>query len=352
MSTEDSFNIRVSRALVAQALSAEQTLEKTEIGVLDAARLVKELSELGRTKKLNQLRRIFRIGVDVFSREHRTPTFCAAFTHFLAAKSHLRARSLCDYRQMYGAILKKFPELFSQKIHTFTAPKCGEILDNVFQTSRQRHKARAILHSFFGYCVRHAWCAENPVTATDSPILKEREITPLSLAEIAAIFRAARGLGLGACVPAIALMLFAGIRPREVERLCWGDIDWEEKVISILPTHSKTGGSRHVNIFPVLEKILRERRRVFSDPICPPNWRRKWKRIRRAAGWRFPEKPWQQDVLRHTFASYHLKFFKNLPQLQCEMGHASLRLLRTRYLSMRGVTLAAAEAFWRGEGIF
>ena len=352
MSTEDSFNIRVSRALVAQALSAEQTLEKTEIGVLDAARLVKELIELGRTKKLNQLRRIFRIGVDAFSREHRTPTFCAAFTHFLSAKSHLRARSLCDYRQMYGAILKKFPELFSQKIHTFTSPKCGEILENVFQTSRQRHKARAILHSFFGYCLRHGWCAENPVAATDSPILKEREITPLSLAEIAAIFRAARGLGLGACVPAIALMLFAGIRPREVERLCWGDIDWEEKVISILPTHSKTGGSRHVNIFPVLEKILRERRRDFSDPICPPNWRRKWKRIRRAAGWSFPEKPWQQDVLRHTFASYHLKFFKNLPQLQCEMGHASLRLLRTRYLSMRGVTLAAAETFWRGEGIF
>lgn len=31
------------------------------------------------------------------------------------------------------------------------------------------------------------------------------------------------------------------------------------------------------------------------------------------------------------------------------MGHGSLRLLRTRYLSMRGVTREAASRFWSGE---
>lgn len=347
----ENFKIEVCKNLVAQALSAQKTLEKTSIGVLDAARLVKELCELGHTKSLNRLRRIFLVGIDVFSQERRTPTFNAAFANFLAAKAHLRERTLCDYRQTVSAILKQSPEIFLQKIHTFRSPKCGEILDTTFLTSRQRLKARAVLHSFFGYCVRHGWCAGNPISATDLPTVREREITPLTLGEIAGIFRAANALGLGGGVPAIALMLFAGIRPREVERLRWGDIDWEEKVVSVAPTHSKTGGSRHVSILPILEKILRERRLDFQSPICPPDWERKWKRIRRAAGWRFPENPWQQDVLRHTFASYHLKFFKNLPQLQCEMGHASPRLLRTRYLSMRGVTLAAAESFWRGDGI-
>lgn len=345
---KDSFKIQVESGLVEQALSAQKTLENTGIGVLDAARFVKELSELARSRKLNRLRKIFRLGCEVASRERRTPNFREAFGRFLAAKCHLRERSICDYRQVFSAILVHFPTSSLMRIHTADTQTFGKIIEIAFNTPRQRRKARSVLHSFFAYCTRHGWCRSNPISATDFPMPKEREIRPLDLGEISAIFRAARTLNLPECLPAIALMLFAGIRPREVERLCWGDIDWEEKVISILPTHSKTGGSRHVNILPVLGKILRERRRDFSEPICPPNWRRKWKRIRRAAGWRFPEKPWQQDVLRHTFASYHLKFFKNLSQLQCEMGHASLRLLRTRYLSMRGVTRAAAERFWAG----
>lgn len=349
---KDSFKIKVGKSLVEQALSAQKTLENTNIGILDAARFVKELSELARSRKLNRLRNIFRLGCEVAARERNTPNFREAFKQFLASKCHLRERSICDYRQAFSSILSHFPASSLMHIHTADTPTFGKIIEISFNTPRQRLKARAVLHSFFAFCVRNGWCRENPISATDFPAPKEREIRPLSLGEVATIFRVARRMNLRECLPAIALMLFAGIRPREVERLCWGDIDWEEKVISILPTHSKTGGSRHVNILPVLEKILRERRRDFSERICPPNWRRKWKRIRRAAGWHFPENSWQQDVLRHTFASYHLKFFKNLPQLQCEMGHASLRLLRTRYLSMRGITFSAAESFWRGEGIF
>lgn len=342
------FKIQVNRNLVVQALSAQKTLENTNIGVLDAARFVKELSELGRSQKLNRLRTIFRMGCEISARERRTPNFREAFNRFLASKCHLRERSIRDYRQVLSSILSHFRTSSLKRIHTADTPTFGRIIEIAFNTPRQRRKARAVLHSFFAYCVRHGWCRSNPISATDLPMPKEREIRPLELSEIAAIFTAARNLNLLECVPAIALMLFAGIRPREVERLCWSDIDREEKVVSISPTHSKTGGSRHVNILPVLEKFLSLRSRFSDEKICPPNWQRKWKRIRYAAGWRAPENPWQQDVLRHTFASYHLKFFKNLPQLQCEMGHASPRLLHTRYLSMRGVTFAAAERFWAG----
>lgn len=346
------FKIQVSGKLVAQALSAQQTLEKTKIGVLDAARLVKELSELGRTRKLNRLRTIFRLGCEVAAREGKTPSFELAYDYFLKSKNHLRTRTLQDYRQIRSVLQRSFPEIFPLRVRSIGPALCGQIIDSAFHTLLQRRKAYAILHSFFGYCIRHGWCRENPMSSTDLPMLREREIVPLTLPEIAELFRSASSLRLTDCVPAMALMLFAGIRPREIERLYWSDIDPEEKVISISPTHSKTGGSRHVSIFPVLEKILLPQCRHGSTKICPANWQRKWSKIRRNAGWGTPENPWRQDVLRHTFASYHLKFFKNLPQLQCEMGHASPRLLRTRYLSMRGVTLAAANLFWRGEGVF
>ena len=348
----EKFKICVSQNLVAQALSAQQTLEKTKIGVLDAARLVKELSELGRTRKLNRLRTIFRLGCEVAARERKTPSFDLAYDYFLKSKNHLRTRTLQDYRQIRSVLLRTFPEIFPLRVRSISAALCGEIIDSAFHTLRQRRKARAVLHAFFGYCVRHGWCRENPMSATDLPMLREREIVPLTLPEIATLFRSAADLRLTDCVPALALMLFAGIRPREIERLYWSDIDPEERVISISPTHSKTGGSRHVSILPVLGKILFAQFACSNTKICPPNWQRKWAKIRSDAGWNTPENPWRQDVLRHTFASYHLKFFKNLPQLQCEMGHASPRLLRTRYLSMRGVTFAAAERFWQGEGIF
>ena len=180
---------------------------------------------------------------------------------------------------------------------------------------------------------------------------REQEIVPLSPEEIDALFAAAEKLSLQECVPAMALMIFAGIRPREIERLSWKCINREERVVSVMPAHSKTGGCRHVSILPRAEEILHNCGAPADESrkICPPNWQRKWKEIRAAAGWTPLGKKWRQDVLRHTFASCHLKFFKNISLLQCEMGHSSAKLLHARYLSMTGVTHASAERFWRGS---
>ena len=71
-------------------------------------------------------------------------------------------------------------------------------------------------------------------------------------------------------------------------------------------------------------------RRAGHERICPPNWCRRWAGLHRAAG--FPR--WQQDVLRHTFATHHLTTFRNYAELQLEMGHRSATLLRTRYIAM------------------
>lgn len=358
MKSEDC-NVFVRTEIVEQAVGAAVILKKSGIGLIDAARLVAEFSECAKTKRLRRLRRIFSLGCETFLRERRSVTFGEAFACFLRSKSHLRERTRQDYRRIYLRVRHFFPSISSRKLNVFDEKESRALVDAVFRTPRQRSNAKAVLHAFFAYCVRHGWCRENPLRAMDAPAVREREIVPLCVDEAEMLLRVAGAQNAGECVPAVALMMFAGIRPREVERLEWTDIDWEEKVVSIAPRHSKTGGCRHVSILPRLEKILRERRggnggggnseNASRAAICPPNWARKWARIRIAAGWIFPEKPWRQDVLRHTFASYHLKFFKNLPLLQCEMGHSSLKLLQTRYLSMRGITRSAAERFWNGN---
>jgi len=57
--------------------------------------------------------------------------------------------------------------------------------------------------------------------------------------------------------------------------------------------------------------------------------------------------PRQADVLRHTFASYHARQFRNFASLQMDMGHSSLSLLRTRYLNMEGISSRESAAFWQ-----
>jgi len=36
---------------------------------------------------------------------------------------------------------------------------------------------------------------------------------------------------------------------------------------------------------------------------------------------------WQNNVLRHSFASYHLAKHQNAPQLALEMGHSTPRMI-------------------------
>lgn len=105
---------------------------------------------------------------------------------------------------------------------------------------------------------------------------------------------------------------------------------------------------RLTSVLGILWKItvyvwLKGLRKNPESSICPKNLGKKWKALRRDANL---ESPWVQDVLRHTFASYYMKRYKNLPRLQSQMGHADLSLLRTRYVNMYGIKKGEAKIFF------
>lgn len=163
--------------------------------------------------------------------------------------------------------------------------------------------------------------------------IEEKRISILNKEEIGRLMHTAETFEGGTCFAATAIMLYAGVRPNEVERLRWSDVRLDDGVICIAPQHSKTGGARHVTIFPPLARILQRVRRPGNERICPPNWRQRRARLHWEAGCAI----WQPDVLRHTFATHHLATFRNYAELQLEMGHRSAELLRTRYIAMEGV---------------
>ena len=131
---------------------------------------------------------------------------------------------------------------------------------------------------------------------------------------------------------------------REVRRLTWRDIDTEEKTITVRSQCSKTGGVRQVEIPPVLNRLLiTHSRELKEEKIGPIDWQRRWRKIRDNSGFRGR---WVQDVLRHTYASFHAKNYADLPRLQLNMGHRDLSLLRSRYVNMHCISRADAKCFF------
>ena len=320
------------------------------ISVRDAYRLARELVEracasgLRGIPLLNQCREIILLGSEALQHSRRSVSFAHAAKVSLQERADRRARTTYEIAHICRRLQQAQPALAEMRMREISTDFCREALTRIALSDLQFIKARAVLHSVFSCAVRRGWCSTNPVDAIPRPILRETEVEPLPWEELSSLLRTCTRQEHRCCMPALGIMLWAGVRPAELLRLTWEDIDWQEKVICLRPRHSKTGGCRHITLHPVLLAWFKRwsKTRTTSGSICPPNWLRRWKALRRAAGIQH----WQQDVLRHTYASYHLKYWHDLPRLQEEMGHRSARLLRTRYLSMKGITRHHAHLFW------
>jgi len=116
---------------------------------------------------------------------------------------------------------------------------------------------------------------------------------------------------------AVGLLLYAGIRPAvedgEITRLEWEAVG--EREIYVGHEVSKTGADRHVPIGRRLRWWIRGH--PAEGPVIPANWKRKYDRLRRAAGIGAG-----QDLTRHTFASHFLAVHGEQEAKQA-MGHAA-----------------------------
>ncbi len=317
-------------------------LKSTGIPVIEAAQVACAALKAGRGRVKRALK-CLEMGVETLRQQEQTVTFEKAVAVALEARRDRRIRTVYDFRYFTRRFMKRCPGLGKRKVRAITSQECAKYIEMAFDTPRQRQKARLILSGVFGTALKQGWCRNNPVSQVAVPRIVETPITILSAEEVKDLWLAARDYNSGSCNVAVGMMLYAGIRPHEVARLTWNQVDIQERAIYILPRHSKTGGARRVTIHYPLLSILREYQCSASEKICPPGWVNHWKKLRQAAGWK-GDKRWQQDVLRHTFASYHLSYFRSYDLLQVEIGHRDTALLRTRYLDQRGVQ--SVDRFW------
>ncbi len=174
--------------------------------------------------------------------------------------------------------MKRCPGLAQRKVRAISAQDCAQYIEMAFDTPRQRQKARLILSGGFGTAVKRGWCSENPVARVGAPRVVEKQVPILTPQEIKDLRQTAEAYQGGSCAAAVGMMLYAGIRPHEVARLSWVQVDFRERAIYILPQHSKTGGARRVTIHKPLMKILRRfEESTHEKKICPANWLRHWR---------------------------------------------------------------------------
>ncbi|MFI3244115.1 MAG: tyrosine-type recombinase/integrase [Akkermansia sp.] len=334
-----------------QATLAEQLLQRTSLHPDDAARLILELLETtgkvdhgDRSETLDHCRRIIRHGADHHAKEQKTLPFYRAVQELIRAKIDRRERTIREIQQLSNRIMLQFPHVEQRPLRQFTREECLDIIEKSFSTPCMQHKAVRVLHGLFNFGIKRGLCDSNPFHLIDIPKQPEARIHILTITQIRKLLKTAQTEEHLPCAPALGIMLWAGIRPNEIERLTWANIRIKDRLIEVEPQHSKTGGARHVHMQAILIKWLRKvcTYTPSSARIIPKAWTKRWKSLRQAAGF----KSWQADTLRHTYASYHLYHFKDLNALQLEMGHSSTTLLRTRYLSMAGLNDQAAKQFW------
>ncbi len=329
--------------------TAHQLIDSLPISPLDSFILLKELLDsVGvRGNRVRRAQRCIRMGAEQLGRGGHSITFERAAGESLSARSHRRTRTLQEIRSVLKRMLRHCPTLAKTCVEDISTEQCRKWLDRSFSTPRQWLKGRMILSGILAYAVKRGWCRENPASRLPCPALQEKRIYPLSLYECRQLLRTAARLHKGACLPACALMLYAGLRPQETLRLSWHMVNLKERIINIAPQHSKTGGCRQVMMQPALVDLLKRYRPAHASgqTICPSNWAKKWREVRYQSGI-FGKSGWVQDVLRHTFASYHYSFFRDKLQLMYEMGHQNSHLLDRRYLNLERITPTTSERFW------
>ena len=339
------FDYRILNTMDTILHSAQEVLGSATVSVVDSARYIRNILDAKPSdSKLTDTQFVLKV-IEVGLRNIRTKemSLSEGFALYFKSKQHLRPDSIRDIRCIGNRLLRTKPELAKRNFSELSVSECEEWITSAFSTPSQHNKARAMLHGLFEFAVRREWCDRNPIKRIERRKVVEKEIKPLKLSEIRRLIETARRESQIYAIVA-ALLVYTGIRPREVRRLTWRDIDTEEKTITVRSQCSKTGGVRQVEIPPVLGRILGEPcEQSEGVNVCPSNWQRRWRKIRDNSGFRGC---WVQDVLRHTYASFHTKRYADLPRLQVNMGHRDTSLLRARYVNMCGISRAEADYFF------
>ncbi len=240
--------------------------------------------------------------------------------------------------------LTQFAECFNGKpVAEITATEVDQWLRSLSnkETGKRlaattRNNFRRVLIVAFNFAHERGYSAGNPAEKTAKAKVIEGAVGILTVEETARLLESA----VPELVSYIAIGAFAGLRRAELERLDWREVDLEAGLIEVTAKKAKSARRRLVRIQPNLAKWLQPYARSPGN-VTPPKYRELLDAAREAAG----IEQWPHNALRHSFASYHLAYFKDAAALALELGHTNSNLVFQHYRQL--VAPKQASRYWK-----
>lgn len=146
-------------------------------------------------------------------------------------------------------------------------------------------------------------------------------------------------------VAALAVLFFAGIRPHEMLRLNWQQIDLAAGVIRLTGEETKTRTMRNVEIAANLRAWLTRYRGTGPIVPSPTQYRDQRVVVMKKCGLT----GWPVDVARHTFATMHYNAHQDAAATMAQLGHfGNPQTFVTHYKGIQA-SPADVEAYWKIE---
>ena len=207
------------------------------------------------------------------------------------------------------------------------ASDIDRFLDKMEATLTNRKNYIRYLSCFYSWAMKNGKADSNPAKTTNQVVIPRETPKIYTPTEAETILQKTAQLH-PELIPYIAIGFFAGIRPEELLRIEWADIDLEIGEIHVHAGQAKTKDARIVKIQPNLKSWLKQHpnQKGLVFPYSG-NALRQWRSdIFTVSGIKMIP-----DGLRHSFATYHLARFDSSDKTCEEMGHRTPAMLFRHY---------------------
>lgn len=247
-----------------------------------------------------------------------------------------------DYFRDIKARLTPYSEYFSgQAIESIEATDLDAFMNELSFKGTNRKNYIRNLNAFYNWVIKQGLPIGNPIPSLE-PVKTIKKTPEIYLPEQVSELFAEALSSHPKLIPFFSMAFWGGIRPEEIKRLTWADVDFENGEIHIKPEDSKTHSGRYVHISPNFNAWLHAT--PIGDGLIFPysqssltRWR---KEVHEATGIKAIN-----DGARHTFATFHYALH-GLDDTMQELGHTDSKMLFTHYRGLIKNRKTQAENFF------
>ena len=309
----------------------------------DAAKALDILSDFSNVS-LCEAARFYKAHHDIRS---KAPTLRVAWKRAIALRKSHRPTTQRDYRLWQTALPD---DLLDMNVVDITPELIKQALDKITNGKTRWVNGLRYISTVIQHCVKNGQLTENPCKRVEKPHSPEvdDEVTIYTANQLKELLTACKDYSDGMdrkcseCAVPFAILAFGGLRPNELERLNWEDIDLDLGVIRLGSSKTKKARRRNVRIQPTLRAWIQTvPESVRKGKVVPPRWRYRSARVRKEIGIDGLE---MADALRHSFGTYLLAIENNIDSLRSDMGHEHIRVFFNHYHKV--ISPDEAQPYW------